>query len=257
MVNKGVLFDKYDVPRLTNGFDVTYNIKLNIPRGGCIFYTIENGQLYFCLGRDRQTLELTDFGGMKKRYETITDCSSREANEETMSAFGNITPKTIMENLVIYNKYMLICFVPVVSDEPGVSVRDITRGNFASRLNSGPHPKEELEMKELVWLTYEQLLSACTETFLQPELYMFTRVRRFLCSFFNEMEIVYQPNSSHLQFVKKEKSSLKHFHHSHSNPNKHKQYHFGNKRVMHDINMISQSSMEMATATASTLSEVC
>jgi hypothetical protein len=204
MVNKGVLFKKYDIPKVATGFDVNYS-NINIPRGGCIFYTIDNGNLYFCLGRDHLSDELGDLGGGRKQWETICDAAARESNEESLGAFGKITTRTVMENMVIYNKYMLICFVPVVSVDPTISVLDVTRANFASQIDSGLIQKEKLEIKELVWLTYEQLLNCCMATFPDPKYSFFMRVRRFLYSFFTEWMITYHPNSTQLDIVKRPK----------------------------------------------------
>jgi len=208
MVNKGVLFKKYDVPKVATGWDVNYS-KMTIPRGGCIPYTIENGTLYFCLAKCAKSNELGDMGGGRKQWETICDTASRETNEESLGAFGVVTPKTIMENIVIYNKYMLICFVPIVSVDPTVSVMDVTRANFTSRLESqlgtGNLKKEELEIKELVWLSYDQLLNCCMATFPDPHYSFFMRVRRFLYSFFTEWMIIYHPGTCYLEFVKRPK----------------------------------------------------
>jgi len=98
---------------------------------------------------------------------------------------------------------MLICFIPVISDDSQYSIRDVSKANFISkRETKNPQPKE-LEVRELVWLTYEQLLQACSNARPDPDMNLYVTVRRFLSSFFTEWQIHYSLHSPELCFIKK------------------------------------------------------
>lgn len=48
----------------------------------------ETRKLWFCLAKDSRSLELGDFGGGVKCYETPFHGAVREFNEETLGSFG-------------------------------------------------------------------------------------------------------------------------------------------------------------------------
>lgn len=62
-------------------------IKKEGARAGFIPFTIKNGSLYFLLGIDRRTRELTDFGGGVKASETLLRGGCREWSEESCKMF--------------------------------------------------------------------------------------------------------------------------------------------------------------------------
>ena len=58
-------------------------------RAGVIIYTVSNGRLYFAMGLDSNTHDLTDFGGTVE-YETDENAvkgALREFSEETLGIF--------------------------------------------------------------------------------------------------------------------------------------------------------------------------
>jgi len=63
------------------------NLSAHVLRAGVIPFTIYDNRLYFLMGIDRATGELTDFGGHSKMTETIAETALRELTEETCEIF--------------------------------------------------------------------------------------------------------------------------------------------------------------------------
>jgi len=98
---------------LYNNKVVTSN---SITRAGVIPYTIENNRLYFLMGIDRKTRELTDFGGGAKSNESMVQAGFRELAEESCEIFtGHITMKNLLSSPAIINdtKSAIIFFCKV------------------------------------------------------------------------------------------------------------------------------------------------
>ncbi len=75
-----------------------------IRRAGVIPFTVKNNSLYFLLGIDRGTRELTDFGGGVKSAETMVDGALREFTEESCEIFSStITKEHIRHSPAIIN----------------------------------------------------------------------------------------------------------------------------------------------------------
>src|SRR6185437_730049 len=83
------------------------------PRAGLILYTRVKGDLWFGLGVDRQSGELTDFGGgvsYKRRHdEHVIAGALREFNEETLNIL-KLTMDDVKDCPVLYDNNMLIMF---------------------------------------------------------------------------------------------------------------------------------------------------
>src|SRR5258708_15542441 len=93
------------------------NINLNVvkpQRGGFILYTKKWNEIYFGLGIDTITGEITDWAGgisYKEGYDkNVIDGAIREFTEETLGIFGTITYEDVEECLAIYNSSNLIIF---------------------------------------------------------------------------------------------------------------------------------------------------
>jgi ADP-ribose pyrophosphatase YjhB (NUDIX family) len=101
-------------------------------RSGIIPFCIENGELWFCLGRDMDTKELTDFGGGVKKNETIMEGAFREFQEETGQLFEDFAITNGAECLegttCISSRSMSIMFLPVSPTIKGA----ITKKNMAN-----------------------------------------------------------------------------------------------------------------------------
>lgn len=94
---------------------------LNNERAGVIVYTIRNDELYFLLGIDRKTRELTDFGGgcKNKNNETLVDSAWREFCEESCGIFlKDIKKEKLYSSIAVTNvsRNTAIFFVRVSED---------------------------------------------------------------------------------------------------------------------------------------------
>ncbi len=69
------------------------NTKTGPNRAGVIPFTVREHRIYFLLGIDRRTRELTDFGGGVKSTETMVDAALREFTEETCTIFESVITK--------------------------------------------------------------------------------------------------------------------------------------------------------------------
>lgn len=85
-------------------------------RAGVIPYTIKDNRLYFLLGIDRRTRELTDFGGGAKLEETMSEAALRELHEESCEIFkDHITVEQLSTSPVVMNqcKTAIIFFIKI------------------------------------------------------------------------------------------------------------------------------------------------
>jgi len=90
--------------RFINGHELHYSTTPAV-RAGVIPYTIYNNQLYFLLGIDRKTRELTDFGGGVKSTEGLLEAAYRELHEETCGMFaGRVTRQHLQNSLLLLTK---------------------------------------------------------------------------------------------------------------------------------------------------------
>jgi hypothetical protein len=190
-----VLQNSYTSSRL----EYVYNLDLKdstinqIKRGGVIFYAFVKGELFFCLGRDRRTNEITDFGGGRKekgdRAENILECAVREGNEESRQALGTLTIENIQPYLCLYNPQMLIIFIQVSAD-PADEIFDLTRTNFQHYTYvPREYPRGKASMSKvsecynensgIIWLSQYQMEDLLSEN---PSDRLFPSVRKFIIS---------------------------------------------------------------------------
>ena len=84
-------------------------------RGGVIIYTLYNNNIFFGLGIDSKTHDITDFGGgiSYKKDKNVILGSIREFNEETLNIFDDISFEELQECPVIYDNNLLLLFLRV------------------------------------------------------------------------------------------------------------------------------------------------
>lgn len=85
---------------------IVYGSQLNIhkegARCGVIPFTISNGKLYFLLGIDKKTRDLTDFGGGVKVTETMLSGGCREWSEESCKIFDDeVTEERLNRSIAV------------------------------------------------------------------------------------------------------------------------------------------------------------
>ncbi len=157
--------------------------KVKPKRAGVIMYTTYNGVLYFGLGVDQKSHDLTDFGGgvYYTGDRNAVRGALREFDEETLSIFKNITPEEISHCLSIYDENNLIIFVRIAMNPDLVSKTFNETYNtitLAHELSDTKPKKSQIpEVCSITWLTWEELQYCINE----PGI-IFSRVRCFLKS---------------------------------------------------------------------------
>lgn len=127
-------------------------------RAGIIPFAVhpETKKLWFCLARDSRSLELGDFGGGVKCYETPFNGAVREFNEETLGSFG-LDYQYISKNsqFEIKRKNASIFFVRVPWDIVR-DVIDIFRQMYtlvtSSSTSSSSSGENKHEVCDIVWV---------------------------------------------------------------------------------------------------------
>lgn len=149
-------------------------------RAGVIIYTVVNGSIYFGLGLDSRTHDLTDFGG-GVYYKLDTNAirgALREFEEETLGIFDPISPTDITQCPVVYDNRNLIIFVHMNVDPETVcftfneKFRKIVQAS-----DEGPRKKRrsEPEVCGITWLTWEEFQDC-----INSRGKLFSRVQKFL-----------------------------------------------------------------------------
>lgn len=153
----------------------------HIPRAGLIYFTFINDELYMCLGKDKKTNDITDFSGLRKKYENPINCALREGYEESRKVFGIINENQISKFICLYSTQMLIVFVPVISPS-GTDIRQITTENFNNKhfLNEYQYDHRCYnEISEIQWFNEQELENMFS---VKSNYKMYTKVRRFIYS---------------------------------------------------------------------------
>jgi len=137
--------------------------KLKSIRSSIIPFTIVNNSIWFLVGVDKNTGEITDLGGGVKKNENNLIAGYREFNEETKGIFGCISDINLNKTVALIDyKYkkvneektyqMSTLFIPIDNSYT------INTKNFSTIIASEKH-KNEIE--ELLWIKdseFEQLL---------------------------------------------------------------------------------------------------
>lgn len=138
-------------------------------RAGIIIYTVVNGAIYFGLGLDSRSHDLTDFGGgiNYRTDENVISGAIREFNEETLDIFENITIENIKSCPVIYDNKNLIVFVHLNIDPELVS------SSFQEKYKQVKYSQPEV--CAITWLNWEEFKYS-----ISVEGIFYTRVQKFL-----------------------------------------------------------------------------
>lgn len=92
--------------------------KIKVSRAGFILYTLYKGNIYFMIGIDSKTHDLTDFaGGIKYKTDRhVLSGAIRELQEETLDVFEPVTYDDVKECITIYDDNNLVIFMPISLD---------------------------------------------------------------------------------------------------------------------------------------------
>lgn len=147
-----------DLDELKCHIDYVKNIKkanIKPSRSGVIVYTMYKHKMYFGLGVDNNTGDLTDFAGgvaYKKRNENCITGGLREHKEESLGIFGDISSDEIDRCLAVYNSTTLIIFIPLKIDIPSKHLE------FLKRVKRCPNP----EVADIRFFNKRQFLDLIT-----------------------------------------------------------------------------------------------
>lgn len=178
-INKGI----YENARFSTINKLNFNDPYiqKIHRAGIIYFSFIDGELHLCFGRDKKSGDITDFSGLKKKFETPIECALREGCEESRRVFGYINPDQVSKYVCLYSTQMLIIFVPVIAPT-GIDIRKLTSENFNNKnfLNSRQltNPCYN-EISELLWFGESEISNIFS---LKSNHKMYTKVRRFIYS---------------------------------------------------------------------------
>lgn len=149
-------------------------------RAGVIIYTYYNGSIYFGLGLDSRTHDLTDFGGQISYYsdKNVVNGLIREFEEETLNIFEKILPSDIKQCPVIYDRNNLITFVHLNIDPDTVS-KTFNR-KYCSFMDTNKHSRKkepDPEVCGITWLSWEEFQHSIKTIGI-----FYFRVRKFLAA---------------------------------------------------------------------------
>ncbi len=153
------------------------NNTLDPVRAGVIPFTVRDNHIYFLLGIDRRTRELTDFGGGVKSTETMVEGALREFYEESCKIFGDIITKSDLEkSMAVTNatRDTAIIFLHVNS-----SWIDIAETKFKRSQQELSNIKKHNELIGIKWVVdqYFRLIA-----FNRRSQCMWRRIQNMLCS---------------------------------------------------------------------------
>lgn len=121
-------------------------------RGGVIVYTTINGNLFFGLGIDSRSGDLTDFGGgiNYKHDKNAINGSLREFMEESLSVFGAYSYHDVKKCLAVYSETIMIIFLHLEVDVVSIT------NTFNQRVKLLKNP----EVSHIFWLNKDEFKRA-------------------------------------------------------------------------------------------------
>jgi hypothetical protein len=152
----------------------SYLATIKTNRCGALPYAVRNGDLYYCLSRDKATEELGDLGGGVKRPECALEAGVRELNEESRGIFSHIygSANDMSNKIAILDGLnMAMIFVPLESRW----IEDAQPAFIGIR----PLKKKSDEVSELVWVNENTFLGLINGK-KSPQGILWTTIRSFL-----------------------------------------------------------------------------
>lgn len=141
-------------------------------RAGIIIYTTVKKVLYFGLGLDSRTHDLTDFGGrIIYKIENVIEGAIREFKEETLGIFEDITYENIKDCPVIYDDKNLIIFVHIDINPNLICLTFNKKYNEIKSKDSYKH----LEICAITWLSLKEF-----KLVIRKKGTLFSRLQNFL-----------------------------------------------------------------------------
>lgn len=130
--------------------------KTRVQRAGFILYTVYKGNIYFMIGIDSKTHDLTDLaGGVKYKIDhNVLSGAIRELQEETLDVFEPVTYDDVKECITIYDDNNLVIFMPISLD-PDTICRE-----FNEKYREAVEKRKffEPEVCGLTWLDIDEFI---------------------------------------------------------------------------------------------------
>jgi hypothetical protein len=134
--------------------------RLHPNRSGVIVYTVHNDNIYFCLGIDSSSGDLTDLGGgINRNDRNPVQGGLREFMEESLLSFGVITEDDIQEQNVAYSSDMMVIFIHVEVDVESLLY------TFSRRYQTSRNP----EISGILWVSLAEFKSLISSGYMYCE----------------------------------------------------------------------------------------
>lgn len=158
-----------------------------VKRAGIIAYTTYKNCVWFGLGIDRRSKDISDFGGKKERRDrTIFDTAIREFSEESLDIYGKLDRSKLDNCLAVYNQSSLIIFLNLKT-----KIKDAKK-NFKKEVDT--RKLKYVEMEDPIWIRKERFLDiikhdkdAGLDKNRSNEMILYSKVRNMLIGCIDEI----------------------------------------------------------------------
>lgn len=139
---------------------ITLGLKLSKvapPRAAIIPYVIIEEEIFFLLGIDSESGDITDLGGGVKKFESALIAAFREFNEESNEILGPLHPNDFWRCVALLDSQMGSLFIPLPSKWYNEAPIEF------ERRKGSPRKKSHSEISELVWFSekdFQKMLSS-------------------------------------------------------------------------------------------------
>lgn len=167
-------------------------------RVGVLVFTGYSGNIYFLMGIDTKSSDLTDFaGGLNYNDTSAIKGALREFQEESLGVFGSFSEEEIKNSVVYYDKFNLLIFLYIEIKDPhsicqefnsryqqiiskidlekrsilSSDLPELEKKNKIRKLEKKEYP----EVSSLLWLSRDEFLKI-----IEQEKKMFHRTKCFL-----------------------------------------------------------------------------
>jgi len=146
---------------------------ISTPRAAIIPYVIIDGNIFFLLGRDHRSGDITDLGGGVKKYESTLTAAFREFNEESDEILGEyFRPNKHWRSVALLDDQMGVLFVPLAPEW-------ITKAGsmFEHKKGVSQKKKSHSEIEELRWFDEKVFIDLFNSQSCEEK--MWSRIRPF------------------------------------------------------------------------------
>lgn len=149
-------------------------------RASVIPFTYKENKLYFLLGQDRESGDITDLGGGVKQHETSLAGALRELGEESDGIFGELSPNDtkVSQAIALLDNHRATLFIPLSEEWFEKAPKLFESQKILAK------KKSHNEMKCLIWVDEESFVSITKGGFI-GERQLWRKLRRFYYDGYN------------------------------------------------------------------------